>query len=176
MTRSGDDYVRGLRDGRTVLLDGARVADVTTHPAFAAAVRTVARLYDLAHDPANRHVMTHPSPRDGRPINTAWLIPRTRDDLAARRRAIKAFADASYGFLGRSHDHVASFIAGFAGSPAFYARGGQRYADNLLRFAARAADEDLYVSYVIVHPAIDRARPAHQQAEPYLYAGVAAER
>ncbi len=176
MTRSGDDYVRGLRDGRTVLLNGERVADVTLHPAFAAGVGTVARLYDLAHDPANRELMTHPSPRDGRPINKSWLVPRTREDLASRRRAIKYWADASYGFLGRSPDHVASFFAGFAGSPGFFARGGQRFADNLLRFAAKAADEDLYVSYVIVHPTVDRAKPAHQQAEPYLYAGVVAER
>jgi 4-hydroxyphenylacetate 3-monooxygenase len=176
MTRSGEEYARGLRDGRAVLFDGERVADVTTHPAFAGGVRTIAQLYDLAHDPANRDVMTYPSPRDGRPVNAAWLVPRTRDDLAARRRAIKTWADASYGFLGRSPDHVASFFAGFAGSPGFYARGEQRFADNLLRFAAKAADEDLYVSYVIVHPTIDRAKPAHQQAEPYLYAGVAAER
>jgi 4-hydroxyphenylacetate 3-monooxygenase len=176
MTRSGDEYIRGLHDGRTVLLNGERVADVTTHPAFAAAVRTVARLYDLAHDPANRGLMTYPSPRDGRPINKCWLVPRTREDLAARRGAIKLWADASYGLLGRSPDHVASFFAGFAGSSAFYARGGQHFADNLSRFAAKAADEDLYVSYVIVHPTIDRAKPAHQQVEPYLYAGVAAER
>ncbi len=176
MTRSGDDYLRGLRDGRTVLVNGERVADVTAHGAFAGAIRTVARLYDLAHDPANRELLTYPSPRDGRPVNKAWLVPRTREDLAARRRAIKFWADASYGFLGRSPDHVSSFFAGFAGSPEFYARGGQRFADNLLRFAAKAADEDLYLSYVIVHPTIDRAKPAHQQSEPYLYAGAAAER
>ena len=176
MIRSGDDYMRGLRDGRTVLFNGERIADVTAHPAFAAGVRTVARLYDLAHDPINRELMTYPSPRDGRPINKSWLVPRTREDLAARRRAIKFWADASYGFLGRSPDHVASFFAGFAGSPGFYARGRQQFADNLLRFAAKAADEDLYISYVIVHPTIDRAKPAHQQAEPYLYAGVVAER
>src|SRR5215475_7439820 len=176
MTRSGDDYGRGLRDGRTVLLYGERVTDVTTHPAFAAGIRTVAQLYDLAHDPANGELMTYPSPRDGHPINKSWLVPRSRDDLAARRRAIKFWADASYGFLGRSPDHVASFFAGFAGSPEFYARGGQQFADNLLRLAAKAADEDLYISYVIVHPTVDRAKPAHQQAEPYLYAGVAAER
>ena len=77
MTRSGDEYVHGLRDGRTVLLNGERVADVTTHPAFAAGIRTVAQLYDLAHDPANRELMTYPSPRDGRPINKSWLVPRT---------------------------------------------------------------------------------------------------
>ena len=175
MTRSGDDYMRALRDGRTVLVNGERVADVTAHPAFAGAIRTVARLYDLAQDPVNRELMNYPSPRDGRPVNMAWLVPRTREDLAARRRAIKFWADASYGFLGRSPDHVSSFFAGFAGAPEFYARGGQRFADNLLRFAAKAADEDLYLSYVIVHPTIDRAKPAHQQSEPYLYAGAAAE-
>ena len=176
MTRRGEEYVRGLRDGRTVLLNGERVADVTTHPAFAAGIRSIANLFDLAADPANRELMTYPSPRDGRPINKAWLVPRSRDDLAARRRAIKFWADASYGLLGRSPDHVASFFAGFAGSPEFYARGGQQFADNLSRFAAKAADEDLYVSYVIVHPTVDRTKPAHQQAEPYLYAGAAAER
>ncbi|MGZ8520916.1 MAG: 4-hydroxyphenylacetate 3-hydroxylase family protein [Candidatus Binatia bacterium] len=175
MTRSGDDYMRALRDGRTVLVNGERVADVTAHPAFAGAIRTVAQLYDLADDPVNRELMTYPSPRNGRPVNMAWLVPRTREDLAARRRAIKFWADASYGFLGRSPDHVSSFFAGFAGSPEFYARGGQRFSDNLLRFAAKAADEDLYLSYVIVHPTIDRAKPAHQQSEPYLYAGAAAE-
>lgn len=176
MTRSGEEYLRGLRDGRTVMLNGERVADVTTHPAIAAGIRTVARLFDLAHDSANRELMTYPSPRNGRPINKAWLVPRTREDLAARRQAIKFLADASCGFLGRSPDHVASFFAGFAGSPEFYARGGQRFADNLVRFAAKAADEDLYLSYVIVHPTVDRAKPAHQQVEPYIYAGVAAER
>src|SRR6185436_10021375 len=163
MTRSGNDYVRRLRDGRTVLLNGERVADVTTHPAFCAGIRTVAHLYDLAHDPANRDLMTYPSPRDGRPVNKAWLVPRSREDLTARRRAIKIWADATYGLLGRSPDHVASFFAGFAGSAAFYGRGGQQFADNLSRFAAKAADEDLYVSYVIVHPTIDRSKPAHQQ-------------
>ncbi len=176
MTRCGEEYVRGLRDGRTVLLNGERVPDVTTHPAFAAGIRSIAGLYDLAADPANRELMSYPSPRDGRPVNKSWLVPRSRDDLATRRHAIKFWADASYGLLGRSPDHVASFFAGFAGSPEFYARGGQQFADNISRFAAKAADEDLYVSYVIVHPTIDRAKPAHQQHEPYLYAGAAAER
>jgi 4-hydroxyphenylacetate 3-monooxygenase len=176
MTRSGEDYTRGLCDGRAIFFNGARVKDVTGDPAFAPAVRTIAGLYDLARDEASQEIMTYPSPRDGRPINKAWLVPRSRDDLASRRRAIKFWADASYGFLGRSPDHVASFFAGFAGSLPFYSRGGSHFAENLAAFAAKAADEDLYVSYVIVHPTVDRAKPAHQQAEPYLYAGAAAER
>src|SRR4051794_31321004 len=134
MTRSGADYIRGLKDGRTVLLDGERVDDVATHPAFAGAVQSIAHLFDIANDPASRELMTYPSPRDGRPVNRSWQPPRTREDLAARRLAIKRWADASYGLMGRSPDHVASFFAGFAGAPAFFARGGQQFADNLMRF------------------------------------------
>ncbi|SRR5579884_548951 len=176
MTRSGAEYVRGLRDGRTVYLNGERVADVTTHPAFAEGVQAIASLFDLANDPANRELMTYPSPRDGRPIDKWWLIPRSYDDLVARRRALKAVADQSYGLLGRSPDHMASFLCAWAGSPAFFARGGQQFAENIQRFYAKAADEDLYLSYAIVQPTVDRTRPAHQQPEPYLYAGVVKEK
>ena len=60
--------------------------------------------------------------------------------------------------------------------PDVFARGSRELADNLLHFHALAADEDLYLSYAIVHPTVDRAKPAHQQPEPLLYAGVLEER
>jgi 4-hydroxyphenylacetate 3-monooxygenase len=49
--RTGQQYLDALRDGRTVFLDGERVADVTTHPAFAGITATVAQLYEQAADP-----------------------------------------------------------------------------------------------------------------------------
>jgi 4-hydroxyphenylacetate 3-monooxygenase len=52
--RSGADYLASLRDGRQVFVDGERVEDVTTHPAFREAARSVARLYDIAAAPENR--------------------------------------------------------------------------------------------------------------------------
>ena len=48
MTRSGREYIEGLRDGRSVFINGERVDDVTRHPAFRDAVGSVARLYDSA--------------------------------------------------------------------------------------------------------------------------------
>src|SRR5438067_2005562 len=166
--RSGDEYLRALRDRpRRVYVNGELVEDVASHPAFAGATRTVARLYDIANDPANRERMTFASPDDRQPINLAWLVPRTREDLTRRREAIRTRAEASYGFLGRSPDHVASFFAGFAGSPDFFARGRQEFAAHLLQFYDQAAREDLYLSYAIVHPVVDRSRRAHEQAEPF---------
>ena len=171
--RTGDSYVESLRDGRNVILDGEPVDDVSTHPAFAGGVRTVARLYDFAADPANRDLMTYESPTDGRPVNLSWLVPRSVNDLRRRRLAIEAWSELSYGFLGRSPDHVASFFAGFSGSLDTFAKAGDRYADNVQRFYEHARDEDLYVTYTIIHPQIDRAKGPHEQYEPHLYASIA---
>jgi len=176
MLRTGNDYIEGLRDGRRIYIDGELVTDVTTHPAFRNAVRSVANLYDISSDPANRDVMTVASPYTGEPMNVIHMIPRSEDDLARRRKGLRRWAEASYGLMGRSPDHVAGFMAGFAGNSSVFARAGQEFADNVLKFHQFVSDNDLYLSYVIVPPQIDRSKPAHQQADPFLYAGVREER
>ena len=40
--RTGAEYLRSLKDGRRVFIDGERVKDVTEHPAFAQAARSIA--------------------------------------------------------------------------------------------------------------------------------------
>src|SRR5262245_19321564 len=176
MARTGAQYIAGLKDGRTVYVDGERVADVTEHPAFRASVRSIAQLYDLAASPEHRETMTFLSPATGEPVNKSFLIPRTQEDLAARRRAHRLWADATFGLMGRSPDHVPGFITGFAMCPDLFARQGPRFADHVVRYHAWLRDEDLYAAYVIIPPHIDRSRPAHQQEDPELYAGVVEER
>ena len=56
--RTGAEYLKSLRDGRRVYLDGEQVKDVTEHPALREAARSVARLYDIAAAPENRELMT----------------------------------------------------------------------------------------------------------------------
>jgi 4-hydroxyphenylacetate 3-monooxygenase len=172
--RTGAQYIESLRDARTVFVDGERVADVTEHMAFRAAVRSIAHLYDLAA--AHREVMTFPSPATGHPVNACFLKPRTPADLAARRRAHRLWAEATYGLMGRSPDHVPGFITGFALCPELFARGGARFGDHVARYHAYLRDHDLYASYVIIPPIVDRSRPAHQQDDPTVYAGVVEER
>ena len=41
---TGQEYLESLRDGREVYIQGERVDDVTTHPAFRNAARSIARL------------------------------------------------------------------------------------------------------------------------------------
>ncbi len=53
--RTGAAYVAALRDGRAVYLDGERVKDVTTHPAFAEPIRGIAQTYDRAKAAGAKH-------------------------------------------------------------------------------------------------------------------------
>jgi 4-hydroxyphenylacetate 3-monooxygenase len=58
MVRTGAQYVESLKDGRQVYINGSKVDDVTTHPAFRNVVKTVAELYDIASDSAIRGLRT----------------------------------------------------------------------------------------------------------------------
>lgn len=173
--RSGSEYIAGLNDGRHVYIDGGLVANVATHPAFTGAVQTIASLFDIARDPQNRDLMTYPSPKTGQPVNRIYMIPRTKDDLRLRRLAIERWAEESFGFMGRTPDHVAGFFAGFASWPNLFARGGERFAKHVVDFYERLRDEDLYATYTIVPPQIDRSKAANEQTDDFLYTGVLRE-
>jgi 4-hydroxyphenylacetate 3-monooxygenase len=174
--RTGAVYLRTLDDGRQVFLDGERVPNVTRHPAFREAARSLAGLYDIAAAPENRERMTFPSPKTGAPVLRAYQIPRTHADLRARRLFSEKWAEATFGLMGRTLDHVAGFFCGYAAVPRLFAAAGQQFADNVVAFYERARDEHLYLSYAIVPPQIVRSKPAHKQSDPTLHAGVVKER
>jgi len=174
--RTGADYLRSLNDGRRIYLDGERVKDVSTHPAFRQAARSIASLYDIAADPAERERMTFTSPKTGAPVWRAWQIPHSAADLRARRLFSERWAEATFGLMGRAPDHVAGFFAGYAARPEFFAAAGANFAANLTAFYEFMRDNHIYCSYAIVPPQIDRSKPAHKQSDPALYAGVVKER
>ncbi len=91
---TGAEFLESLRDGREVYIDGERVADVTAHPAFRNAVRSLARLYDALHDPATKETLTLPDRyRLGRvhaPILSGCARARRAAEPAARDRRMVA--------------------------------------------------------------------------------------
>ncbi len=173
--RSGDAYVASLRDGRAVYLDGERVDDVTKHPGFVEPIRRIAETYDRAKAAADDPALTFADPATGARHSNMWLVPRSADDLGARRRVHRFWAEPSFGLMGRTPDHVACVLTAFAAWRHLFDGGGARFGDNVVRFYARARDEDLYVTYAIVPPQVDRSRPAHRHPEPFLHPGVVRE-
>ena len=119
--RRAADYLASLRDGRAIFLDGERVDDVTKHPAFAESVRRIAERYDAAAESPD--ITTCLDPDSGRRIGAMWLIPRSAEDLGRRRAVHRFWAEGSYGLMGRTPDHVASVLTGFAGWRQLFDRG-----------------------------------------------------
>ncbi|WFU79210.1 4-hydroxyphenylacetate 3-hydroxylase N-terminal domain-containing protein [Bradyrhizobium sp. CIAT3101] len=174
--RSGRDFLESLNDGRQVFLDGELVKDVTKHPSLARTAHTLAGLFDLAAEPGLRDRMTFTSPKTGQPVLRAYQIPKTTEDLRARRLFSEVWAEATFGLMGRTPDHVASFFCGYAAVPEVFKAGGAQFAANVVNFYEKMRDNHLYASYAIVPPQIDRSKPAHKQADPTLYAGIVAEK
>jgi 4-hydroxyphenylacetate 3-monooxygenase len=174
--RGGAEYLAQIKnDGRRVYYNGEIVKDVTSHKAFAGAARSLARLFDVAADPQNRAVMTFPSPKTGAPVWRCYHVPKTAEDLAARRKFSARWAEETFGLMGRTPDHVANFLAGYAAKPSVFAEHSKQFAQNVLDYHAMARDNSLYLSYAIVPPQIDRSKPAHKQSDPTLHAGVVKE-
>lgn len=174
--RSGADYLAAIKnDGRRVYYDGEIVKDVTTHKAFAGGAKSLANLFDVAADPKNRELMTFVSPKTGAPVWRCYHVPKTVEDLAARRKFSARWAEETFGLMGRTPDHVANFLSGYASKPSVFAEHNKQFADNVLAYHAKARDESLYLSYAIVPPQIDRSKPAHKQSDPTLHAGVVKE-
>src|ERR1044072_3917226 len=145
--RTGADYLRSLKDGRRVFVDGEPVKDVTTHPAFRGAARSIANLYDIAAGADLRERMTSASPKTAAPVQRASQIPKSHADLRARRLFSETWAEATFGLMGRAPDHVAGFFAGYASTPQFSAAAGQQFADNLVAFYEFMRDNHIYCTY-----------------------------
>ena len=152
MVRTGQQYIESLRDGRQVYNEGELVSDVTEHPAYRNAVRTTAALYDYQAAPENLEFMTFQSPTSGEHVNRCWQLPQSYEELVARRRAMEAWAERTFGYMGRSPDHVASSLAGMMMRLDLFRAHGEDRARALSEFYRYVRDEDLFVTYTITNP------------------------
>ncbi|KPM52227.1 Pyoverdin chromophore biosynthetic protein pvcC [Frankia sp. CcI49] len=161
---TGDAYLESLRDGREVYLYGEKVADVTAHPAFREAARSTAHLYDALHDPSSQDLMTTVDRYTGARVHRFFTPSHSAEELLAARDAIEHWARLSYGFMNRTPDYKASFMAGLAVTQDFY----EPFSSSARGWYERYARRGLSISHVIVNPPVDRNRPAHDIRDVYL--------
>src|SRR5215469_9280357 len=106
MLRTGAEYRESIRDGREVWIDGERVDDVTTHPAFKPIVDVRARIYDLAHEDATRDTMTYTDAETGDVCAIAGKPPVSKQDWHDKRRAVETVLDDVGGIVTRVGDET----------------------------------------------------------------------
>lgn len=162
---TGAEYLESLRDEREVYIYGERVKDVTTHPAFRNAARSMARLYDALHDKKQKATLTSPTDTgNGGYTHKYFRVNKSREDLLASREAIAQWARLSYGWMGRTPDYKAALMNTLGANHALYGK----FSDNAKRWYARAQNHVLFMNHAIVNPPVDRMKAADQVKDVFI--------
>jgi 4-hydroxyphenylacetate 3-monooxygenase len=164
---NGEEYLASLRDGREIWIYGERVEDVTTHPAFRNGVRSIARLYDALHDPETKDVLTvETDTGSGGYTHPFFRAPMSAEDLVRGRDAIAAWQRMTYGWMGRSPDYKAAFLATYGPNADYYAP----YADNARRWYRESQERVFFMNHTLVNPPVDRNREIHEVGDVFIHA------
>lgn len=153
--RSGAAYLEGLRDGRSLYVNGDRVDDVTAHPAFQGVLATLAGLYDAQSDPEFADVLTVRDAATGERHSTTLLEARDHEDVLARQRCDRLRTELTYGMMGRLPDFMNAYLLDVKSSLSHV--GKHEEAARMDAYLARLRQEDLAVTHTLVDPQSDRS-------------------
>lgn len=170
MIRTGDEYRESIRDGREVWMNGERVEDVTTHPAFKPVVDIRARIYDLAHDDETCDVLTYADPDSGERFAIGPKLPRTREDWHAKRRAVDTVLSDVGGVVTRVGDETVGEMWSLYDGQDVLNEVDPQFSENIRRHVERAVQADPFHVSANTDPKGDRSkRPQDQDPDMLLH-------
>lgn len=170
MIRTGDQYRESIRDGRDVWMNGEKVTDVTTHPAFKPLVDIRARIYDMAHDPETRDSMTYKDETTGEVNAIQQKPPRTREDWDAKRAATDAVLSDVGGVVTRVGDETIGEVWSLIDGQDVLNAINPAYAENVKRHIDHALYADPFHVSANTDPKGDRSkRPQDQDPDMLLH-------
>ena len=170
MIRTGEEYRDSLRDGRKVWIDGERVEDVPSHPAFKPIVDARARIYDLAHEEATRDVMSYVDSVTGERCATGAKLPLTKDDWYAKRVAVDTVIDRLEGIVTRVGDETVGEMWSLYDGQGVLNEIDPAFSEHIRSHVRRAALADPFHVSANTDPKGDRTRhPQDQDPDVLLH-------
>src|SRR6185503_8762775 len=161
MIRNGQQYREGIRDGRQVFINGERVRDVTTHPSFKPVVDIRSRIYDMAHDPKTRAVMTYEENGEKSPIGLK--LPYTGKDWEDKRAAVDAVMWDVGGVVTRVGDETVGEMWSLWDGKDILNEIDPRFAENIEKHIHRAIRLDPFHVSANTDPKGDRSKRPQEQ-------------
>ncbi len=162
---TSEEYLDSLKDGREIWIYGERVKDVTTHPAFRNTVRMLARLYDALHDERKDILCTDTDTGNGGYTHKFFKAPTSAEDMVGGRDAIAEWARVTYGWMGRSPDYKAAFLATLGANESFY----EPFDANARYWYEKVNNEVTFVNHAIVNPPVDRDKELAEVRDVFMH-------
>ena len=150
--RTGAEFIQGLRDrGPQLFMHGERVQDVTTHPGLRNGANTLARLYDMQHEPALSDEMTYVSPTTGERVGLSFITPNSSQDLESRQKMMRNWARVTAGMMGRTPDFLNVSIMAMAGAGDYFSQNRPEFKKNIQNYYEHIRENDLVLTHTLVN-------------------------
>lgn len=161
MIRTGKDYRESIRDGREVHMNGERIRDVATHPAFKPVIDIRARIYDMAHEPKLQGLMTFEENGERSPIGLK--LPFTPKDWEDKRKAVDAVMWDIGGVVTRVGDETIGEMWSLWDGKDILNEIDPRFAQNIEKHIHRAIKLDPFHVSANTDPKGDRSKRPQEQ-------------
>jgi 4-hydroxyphenylacetate 3-monooxygenase len=155
--KSGEQYRESLRDGREVWFDGERVEDVTVHPALAGGIDILADMYDDQLRPETQELTTYVRD-DGSRIGMGFVVPRSPEELRARRECAEHYFRKTFGVFGRQIDMIPTVDCGLIWLLPELRKHDPEHAENNLAYVNWAQENNVMQSAPVADPQGFRSR------------------
>ena len=163
MLRTGDEYRESIRDGREIYMNGEKVEDVTTHPAFKPIVDARARIYDMAHEARYGDILSYEDPESGERNPMGFKPPHSIEDWQDKRRAVDAVMWDLGGVVLRVADEtVGEMWSLYDGQDVLNAVDPQ-FSENIKHHVGAVTRSDCFHVSANTDPKGDRSKPPQEQ-------------
>lgn len=164
------EYIASIkaRKPMNIWFRGERIKDPVEHPALRSSVETIKRIYELAHHPRFKDMLTTTSHLTGEVCNFYTAPLMSREDAMQKTRLARSLAEV----LGCCTFRCTGSEAISGLYPTTYDCDkalGTNYHERLKTWLKRVQTEDLTVTAALTDPKGDRKKKAHEQKDPDAY-------
>lgn len=169
--KTGAEYKESLKDNRQIWVGGQKLNSVYDEPALAKGIDLLASMFDDQFTEEHADATTYYDEKAGAVLSRSWQIPRTKEDLADRRRMIEYTSLKTAGTFGRPPDLAPSIVVGlYAYLPTFKKKKSlidgidPDFAENIERYMEYGQNNNLTASESLAGPQADRSSPKASEA------------
>jgi len=176
MIKSGDDYIKSLKEwGNVVYYNGQLVDDITTHQGLIPHINSAAQTYEMALQPEYEDLMTATSHLTGEKINRFTHIHQSPDDLVKKVKMLRLLAHQTGSCFQRCVGCDA-LNATYMTTYDIDQEHGTEYHARLVEYLRMIQAENLMVAGGMTDPKGDRSKPPSQQADKDVFLHVTEKR
>ncbi len=168
MIRTGEEYRESISDNREVWINGEKVKNLTTHPAFKPVVDIRARIYDMQHEAQTRDAVIYEE--NGEKFAIGLKLPYEKKDWEDKRKAVDLVMQDIGGVVTRMGDETIGEMWSLWDGKDILNEIDPRFAENIERHIHEAIQQDLFHVSANTDPKGDRSkRPQDQDPDMLVH-------